>query len=462
MSRYFVFATVILSLLLYSISMTAPAVAFPLITSSFDSSLVLAGWVLSIYQLAATAAMPLAGKAGDMLGGKLAFMISLILFTAGSLFCAIAPNIYLLILFRFIQAIGGGSFLPLAAGIVADEFPKARQQAIGLFSSILPLGSIIAPNLGGWMAESFGWRSVFWLNVPLGAIVLAASAWLLRATRKEGGHMDLAGAGFFTGSLFAFMAGLSEMGDRENQWSWILSGLLLAAGIVLIIAFLRHERQVKDPIIDLEVFTERPFIAANIYNFVLGTCIFGAMSFIPLYGVSLYGMSTLGSGFVLTPRSVGMMATSTVTSIFLVRWGYRRPILIGTATVIVSLLLLGIEPKGLNILGIELSSTMLLLAIMFLSGIGMGLAAPAANNACIELMPHRVATITGVRGMFRQTGGAIGIAISSLLLESINNMARGFTVVFIGLSVLLLMTIPAIFAMPRAAEAEPLAKGKSG
>lgn len=454
MSRYYVFATVALALLLNAISMTAPSVAFPLITSSFDSSLVLSAWVLSVYQLAATAAMPLAGKAGDMLGRKPTIMASLALFTAGSLFCAIAPNIYLLILSRFIQAVGGGSFLPLAAGAVADEFPRSTQRAIGLFTSIGPLGSIIAPNLGGWMAQSFGWRSLFWLNVPLGVILLAAAARLLKTTPRQRDNIDLAGAALFTGSVFAFMAGLGAAGNTEEPAAKVLSGLLLGAGIVLIITFLRHERNTKDPVIDLEVLTKRPFLAANIYNFAFGACILGIMSLVPLYGVSLYGMSTLQSGFVLTPRSAAIMAVSIVSSMFLTRWGYRRPILIGTGMMVLSLFLLGLEPSG-QILGMQMSSVTLLMLIMALSGVGMGLAAPASNNACIELMPHRIATITGVRGMFRQTGGAIGIAISSLLLESLDSMALGFTVVFIGLAVFFLMTIPFVFAMPGGPRMQP-------
>jgi len=461
MSRYFVFAVVSLSLLLIAISGTAISVAFPVITSSFGASLILAGWVLSVYQLVATAAMPLAGKAGDIFGGKLTFMVSLSVFTVGSLLCAVAPNIQFLIASRFIQGIGGGSFLPLAAGIVADEFPRARQQAIGLFTSIFPIGQIIGPNLGGWMVHAFGWRSIFWFNIPLGAIAFIASAFLLKSGQREEGHMDLVGASLFTGSLFAFISGLSGMGSSKDESSWVISGLLLVTSVILIIAFIRHEGKSKNPIIDLQILKEKPFIAANIYNFIYGACIFGLMSFVPLYAVSVYGMSTLESGLILTPRSVGMMAASTVTSIFLTRWGYRWPMLIGTITIVLSLCLLGVESPGINVLGIQLSSTALLVVIMLLSGIGMGVAAPAANNACIELMPQRVATITGVRGMFRQSGGTISIAVTSLLLENIADMAHGFALVFFGLAAIMVITTPLVFAMPKGSWALPLAKAAS-
>ena len=272
MSRYLVFVAVSLSLLLSAISGTAIAVAFPVITSSFDASLVLAGWVLSIYQLVSTAAMPLAGKASDVFGKKFTFIISLLFFTIGSVLCAIAPNIQLLILFRFIQGIGGGGFLPTAAGIVAETFPRSRQQLIGLFTSIFPIGQIIGPNIGGWLVTAYGWRSVFWFNVPLGIITLIVSAVLIKSGKREEGHIDLKGTGLFTGSLFSFLAGLSFIGNTSTGVSWPLSALLLAVGIALMIAFIRHVNRAENPIIDREVLRGKPFMAANIYNFICLSC----------------------------------------------------------------------------------------------------------------------------------------------------------------------------------------------
>ncbi len=452
MSRYFIFVAVSLSLLLSAISGTAISVAFPVLTSSFDASLVLAGWVLSIYQLVNTAAMPLAGKAGDIFGKKAIFVTCLILFTVGSLLCAVAPNIQLLIVSRFIQGMGGGGFMPIATGIVAEAFPKSRHQLIGFLTSILPIGQIIGPNVGGWLVSAFGWRSVFWFNVPLGIITLVISAFLLKPSVREKGHIDLTGAGLFTGSLFALLTGLSQMGsssDSESTLSRTSSGLLLATGVALMFILIRHLRRAKDPIIDWQVLRQKPFLAANIYNLIFGACVFGILSFIPLYAVSVYGMSTIESGLILTPRSVGMMIASMVTSIFLVRWGYRRPIIVGTAMLVVSLFLLGIESGGIDLLGIQIGSTVLLIGIMFLSGVGMGVAAPAANNACIELMPNRIASISGVRGMFRNSGGAISIAVTSLLLHNIGDMARGFTIAFFGLAIVMLIVSPLIFAMPK-------------
>lgn len=463
MSRYLIFASVSLVLLLSAINGTSVAVAFPAIISEFDASLVQAGWVLSIYQLVATVVMPLAGKANDILGRKQTLMFFLGLFTLGSLLSAVAPNVPLLILSRFIQGIGGGGFLPSAAGIVADEFPRSRQRAIGLFTSIFPLGQIIGPNLGGGLTEAFGWRSIFWFNIPLAIVAFIAAVVLLRPGQKTAQRIDIRGALLLAGSLGSFMVGLTELGNGDTPVTWMLAGLLFASSIAFMVVFIRHEVRTEDPVIDLEVLRERRFMAANVYNFVYGAAVLGVVSFLPLYAVTVHGMSVFTSGIILTPRSVGMLIASTLTSIFMLRWGYRKPMLVGTAAIVLSLFLLAIASPGVNvILGVQLSSTTLLLAILLISGIGSGTSAPAANNACIELMPDRVATITGVRGMFRQGGGAIGIAIASLVLEhSAGNMGRGFFFIFLGLAIIMLLTATLIFAMPASPHDSPRAARKT-
>jgi EmrB/QacA subfamily drug resistance transporter len=450
-TRYFVFGVTSLSFLLVAISSTTVSVAFPVITSEFHVSLILASWVLGINQLMATAFMPLGGKAGEIWGTKRVYLISIVVFTVGSLICALAPDIWVLIFGRFLQAIGLGTILPLATSIVSEAFPESRQQAIGFFSSILPIGNIIGPNIGGWMVESFGWRSTFWLNIPLGIIVVIVSLKLLKSGKGQGGQLDLLGTGYFTGSLSAFLIALNTLGNIQSGVSWLLPIALVIASAVLMLAFLRREKRIENPVIDLQLIVKKPFLAANIFNLFYGTAALGVMNFIPLYATSVYGMSTMASGFILTPRSVGTVIASIVTSLYLPKWGYRGPMLVGTGIIVLSLLLLGFEPSGINISGIHLSGTFIIGALLFLAGIGMGITAPAANNACIDLLPERVGTITGLRGMFRQSGSAISIALTSLALESFADMSRGFSIVYFGMGIVMLMTIPVVFAMPKSA-----------
>ncbi len=452
MKKYFVFGTVAMALILSSISGSAISVAFPEIRADFNSSLILAGWVLSIYQLVATAAMPLAGKAGDIFGTKRLFLLSVGMFTIGSLLCAIAPNIQLLIFARLLQALGGGGFLPIATGIVAEHFPESRQQAIGLFSSIFPIGQIIGPNIGGWLTDAFGWQSIFWFNVPLGLIILIAAFFILKSRPGEKGKLDLVGAGFFSGAITSLMIGLGELGNHTWEFSWVVAAALFVIAIVFIILFIRHESRVKEPFIDLQVLKEKPFLAANAFNFLFGVCIFGVMSFIPLYGVSIYNMTSLQTGLILTPRSIGMIVASSITSVFIKKWGYRKPMLIGIGVTLVALVLLSLEFHQINF-GLHLDAMTWMIIVMLILGLGMGVAMPAANNACIELMPHRIATITGVRGMFRQTGGALSISLTTLLLNNFADIGVGFRVVFLGMVGILVIAVPLIFMMPSAPSA---------
>ncbi len=449
MRRYLVFIIATLPLLLYTVSATAISVAFPDIISDLDTTVVIAGWTLTAFQLTWIAVVPLTGKITEFFGQRTVLTVSTLLFTIGSALCAIAPDIYLLIAFRVIQAVGGAAFMPCATAIISSEFPESRQRSIGLISSIFPIGMVIGPNLGGWMVDAWGWRSVFWLNVPAGIIVLLFS-WLLLhgGSGHREGKIDLAGAGLLSLSLFAAMFGFTALSDAEFGISSLFSTLFIAAGIIILFLFIRRERSTPEPILDFALLRERPFLATNIYNLVYGACAIGVITLIPYFAVSVYGMSTFMSGFILTPRSVATIITSAIASFFLMRWGYRKPILVGTVVMALSLFLLALEPQGFRIMGLNLDAAAVLAVIMFISGIGIGSASPSSNNACIELMPDRVATITAVRILFRQIGSSIGILISTIVLQLMDDMSAAFSILFTGWAVVLVLSIAAVFFIP--------------
>ncbi|MDO8567826.1 MAG: MFS transporter [Dehalococcoidales bacterium] len=450
MRRYLVFAVVCLALMLASIGNFSAAVALPVIMSDLNTTIILAGWVLAGYGLVQTMAMPLAGKLSEMLGNRIMFLLSALFFTTGSVLSALAPDINLLIGARAIQAIGGGSIMPCAAGIVSDNFPDKRQRYIGLFSSVLPIGMIVGPNVGGWLAEAFGWRAIFWMNVPIGVALAVLTLILLPGDRKSNTkpNIDFIGAGLLFSSLFAVMFGLTELGHVREGVPWEVGALLIALGVVLIYPFLRWEGRAKEPIIDLQLLTDRPFLAANIFNLVYGMCTLSIRALIPLYAVILYKMSTLESGMIMTPWPAVMMGTSIIASFSLPKWGYRWPMLAGVLFVAVALVLLAMEPHGVKIGALELGVTPVLALIIGLCGIGNGVASPAANNACIELLPDKVATISGLRAMFRNLGSAMGVAIAVVVLDTMGNGQQAFRVVLLSFAGLIFITIPTILIMP--------------
>jgi EmrB/QacA subfamily drug resistance transporter len=435
-------------LLLSSINSTAISVAFPIITEHYHTSLVMAGWVLSVYQLVAVCSMVLMGKVGDVLGRKLTFLACSGLFVVGSLFAALAPNIQLLIAARFLQSVGGGGFLPITVGIITDSFPRHRHLAIGLGMSVFNIGGIIGPNISAWLITAFGWQSVFWFNVPVGVLAIVPLFFLLKSEPGRKAHIDYAGAAYFSLFLVTFMLGLSQIAESETSSGWWLVGLLLAVSAATMTVFIRHELRAHEPIIDLDLLRLKAFASANFYNFIYGICIFGFTSLIPLFVVSVYNMTTIQSSYVLMARAIGMIVASMGSSFFLVRWGYRRPMLLGSIIISACLVTFALELSSVNILGLELNTVALISVLALIMGLGMGISAPASNNACIDLLPGRASTITGVRGMFRQGGGAIGIAVITVILQYIGNMSAGFNIVFIASGIIVLSTIPFIFAMP--------------
>ncbi len=287
MRRYLIFASAGLSLLMWSIDSTAVAVALPSFMLDFGTNVLWAGWTISIYMVAMTSVMPLAGKLSDSFGPKKIFLISLILFTTSSLSCGFAPNIYALIAFRFVQGIGGASFLPTAASIVTGQFPEHREKAIGLFSSIFPIGGIIGPNLGGWIVSQYSWRYIFYINLPIGIALMVSILILLKDSKVSSRpHIDFVGASFFFGAILFLMLGLNLISENFSISSLLLTALFWGSTLIFIFLFFRHEKKDPNPIMEIALLKERPFLAANLYNVVLGVGVLGIYSFITYYARS--------------------------------------------------------------------------------------------------------------------------------------------------------------------------------
>jgi EmrB/QacA subfamily drug resistance transporter len=449
MRRYLIFVTAGLGLLMSSIDATAVAVAFPNFIKDFGTNVIWAAWTISIYSIAVTTVMPLAGKLSDSFGRKKIFLISLILFIASSFACGLAPNIYTLVGFRFLQGIGGASFLPTAAGIVSDHFPENRERAIGLFTSIFPIGGIIGPNLGGWIVSRYSWRYIFYINLPIGIALVVLTMILLKGSKVfSRPHIDFVGASFLSGAILSFMLGLNLISENVSFFSLLFSAVSLILSFSLLSSFFRQEKKESNPILDIDLLKSKPFLAANLYNMIIGAGVFGIFAFVPLYATSVHKLSTLMSGMILTPRSLGIIPASAITSFLLRRWGYRWPMLLGLFIISLATILLGQGVQLWRMIGVHLGIAEILAFLILVSGIGVGIVLPPSNNACIELMPEKVATITGLRGMFRTIGGVLGVSLTTLILHISSNPGNGFRIAFTSFGLGLLFAIPLVFLMP--------------
>jgi len=325
-----------------SIDSEVVAVAFSHFIKDLHTNVLWAGWTISIYLIAFTSSIPLMGNLSDTFGRKRVFLISLILFTASSVACGLAPNIHFLVAFRFLQGIGGASFLPTASGIVSDQFPEHRAMAIGLFTSIFPIGGILGPNLGGWIVSQYSWRYIFYINLPIGITLIVSSMILLEDSELlSRPHIDFKGASFFFGAIIFLMLSLNLIAENFSIFLLLLAIIFLLFSFFFIYLFFEQEKKESNPILDVTLLRSRPFLAANLYNMMGGVGFLGIFAFIPFYATSVYKLSTLVSGMILTPRSVAVILAATITSCLLKRWGYRWPMILGLSIMSLSIILLG-------------------------------------------------------------------------------------------------------------------------
>jgi EmrB/QacA subfamily drug resistance transporter len=448
MIAYLVFFAMHLTLLLASIGTNTVSVAFSSITTDLHASLVTAGWVLSIYLLVFTVSTVLMGKISDRFGRKQTFVACNILFVAGSLVAALSPNIWVLILGRFVQSVGGGGLVPTTLGVITEMFPTTRQRMVGLSISVFNIGGIIGPGIGAWLVSSYGWRSVFWFNVPVGIVALIPVIILLKPDKPKPSHIDIPGALLLAVSLFGLMIGVSRIGTHDSLLEWLTVVVLVLAGVICFYLFLRRSHKSPDPVVEPQLLGKQPFLATNLFNFIYGACVFSCSSFIPLFITSAYGLSTYQSGLILSIRAVGNIIAAVGASFLITRWSYRQQIMFGTILVSITTILMAVQPHSFHIGSLFMSDFTILALINFVSGLALGAIAPAMINCLVDIMPQKTAIIAGLGSMFRQSGGAIFIAIMTVILQSNSSTHYGFMVSFLLVGILVTGCVPFILKMP--------------
>jgi EmrB/QacA subfamily drug resistance transporter len=437
--RHVVFAVVAIALFMASIDQTIVATALNAIQTDLHAELTWSGWTITVYSLGQIIAMPMAGKLGDTYGRKRVFLIGIGVFTLASLACGFAGNIYLLVALRAVQALGGGAFLPSATGIVAEHFGRHRDRAVGMFTSIFPIGGIVGPILGGIMVTYFGWRSIFLINLPIGLLLLVLSYKLIAETpRKPAGRVDVGGLALLATLMLATMYGLTNLG-RGLTSPWFLGPELLA--VLVAGLFVRHTTHHRAPFVPLAFLAGKGFGALNVLNVLFGGAAIGFAALVPLYAESRFHLDPLAAGTLLTVRAVGMICIAAAAVFALRRLGHRIPMVAGFCTLIAGLVLMAVPPPGISgYLWLSISAG--------ITGIGMGVSVPASNNAGLQLAPDQIASLAGLRGMFRQSGSIIAVSITTAVLANSANPAMTQAHAFVVLAAMLLASVPLVFAIP--------------
>jgi EmrB/QacA subfamily drug resistance transporter len=370
-------------------------------------------WVVTAYLLTATASTPLWGKISDLYGRRNIFQAAILIFLAGSILCGLSQNLPMLIAFRAIQGIGGGGLMSLAFSIIGDIIPpRERGRYQGYFGAVFGVSSVAGPLLGGWFTDGPGWRWIFYINLPVGiaALVMTTMALKLPTVRRE--HtIDFLGAALIVASVSSLLLYLDWAG---KDYGWFAPGplALLVAAVALTILFVVVEQRAAEPIIPLRLFRNAVFRVGNLYGFLAGIAMFGAIIFLPFYLQAVMGMTPTESGLAMLPAVFGILTTSIISGRLITRTGrYKIFPILGAAILIVALLMLS---------RLQVGTPFWQLALFELAfGAGLGMTMQTIVTAVQNAVEYRdLGTSTSATTFFRQMGGTIGAAVFGAILAN--------------------------------------------
>jgi len=382
--------------------------------ASFDDVL----WVINAYALVLAVLVITGGRLGDLIGPRAMFAGGVAVFTAASAACGLAPSPGWLIAFRSVQGLGAAMLMPQTLAIITMIFPPERRgAAFGIWGAVAGVATIAGPTLGGLLITAFDWRWIFYVNVPIGAVVLALTGVLIPSLRSGRQHrMDYLGVVLASAALLAICYGLVE--GQTYNWGTITSfisiPLVLGAGVVLMAAFLVVQwlQQSREPLVPFSVFRDRNFA---LMNFVSGTLVIGMMGiFLPftIYLQSVLGFSALKAGLTMAPSSL--------ISVFIAPLAGRWTDRIGGKYILIAGLTLFAGGMGWMFLIAQTNSQWeIFLPALLVAGVGMGCTfAPLTTTAMRNVEPRMAGAASGVLNTVRQVGTVIGTAAVGALLQN--------------------------------------------
>jgi len=399
-------------------------VALPSIQHDFRASISGAQWTLDAYTLVIACLLMLSSSTADRVGRRRIFQIGLGLFTLGSMLCSIAPGLGWLIVFRMMQAVGGSMLNPVAMSIISNTFiePGKRARAIGVWGGVAGISISAGPILGGFLVNSIGWRSIFWINVPIGIVVLLLAARFVPESKApHARRFDPVGQVFVIALLGLLIYGIIEA-PAHGWTSFETVGCLIGAA-VFCAALIGYERVREEPLIDIRFFRSIPFSGAA----VIAACAFLALGgFLLLntfYLQDIQHFSPLQAGAAFLPMAVLMAIFSPLSGRVVGRYGPRGPLLIGGAVIAIAGLLAAILASNPPMIGLFVSYALL--------GSGIGWINAAISNTALSGMPRSQAGVAaGIASTMRQLGSALGVAvIGSVIASHVTQLtaSSGFT-----------------------------------
>src|SRR5712691_4303369 len=395
---------------------TVVNVSLPHIAGSLSATIDEATWVLTSYLVANAIILPMTGWLASRFGRKRLLMLSVVGFTMSSFLCGLAPTLATLIIFRVIQGATGGALQPLSQAVLLEAFPPHdRGKAMGFWGLGIVVAPILGPVLGGWLTDTYSWRWVFYINIPVGiASIVMTKLFIFDPPylRQENRTVDYWGIGMLAIGIGALQIVL----DKGQQEDWFESNLIVVLAIVAVVTLIMlvwHELTTPDPIVDLRVLKERSYAVGVFLMTVVGFVLYGSLVLLPIMLQTLLGYPSLQAGIAMAPRGIGSFFMMPITGLMTGRFDPRKLLasgLIVGGTTLLWLSQLNLQAGYWDIFWPQL-----------VQGIGMSLLfVPLTTVAMAPISRERMGNATSIFNLMRNIGGSIGIATTGTMLARNN------------------------------------------
>jgi EmrB/QacA subfamily drug resistance transporter len=410
--RLLVLAICCMSLLIVGMDSTIVNVAVPSIRADLDVSLPGLQWTIDAYVLVLASLLMLSGSTADRLGRRRTFQTGLVTFTVGSLLCSLAPGLGWLIAFRMVQAVGASMLNPVAMSIITNVFtePRERARAIGVWGGVVGISLGLGPIVGGVLIETVGWRSIFWINIPIGLAAIALTARFVPESRAlHARRVDPIGQLLVIVVLSSLTYAIIDA--PRAGWTSPLTLSLLALSVLSLGALLAYEPRRTDPLLDLRFFRSAPFSGATLIAVNAFGAFSGFLFLNTLYLQDVRGLSALQAGLSTLPLAVMTLVFSPLSGRLVASRGPRVPVLAAGAAMCAG---------GLMLVGLSADTSLAwVLASYVVFGLGFGLVNAPITNTAVSGMPRSQAGVAAaVASTSRQVGMALGVAVVGSVLTS--------------------------------------------
>ncbi|MDR3571490.1 MAG: DHA2 family efflux MFS transporter permease subunit [Candidatus Pacebacteria bacterium] len=415
-NKWLVLTTVIVGTFLGRLDQTVVNLALPKMINDFNINVTNASWIATAYIIANAVFVPVWGKLGDTMGRKKVYIWGFVIFIVGSVLAGLAWNLTSMIVFRIIQAIASSADYPTAMAILTLTFrePKERAMALGIWSGAFASAAVFGPLIGGPLIDSFGWRSVFFINVPVGLVGLAmAMAYVHESIgERQAKQFDWWGAA----TLGVALATLVMVLDQGQSWGWLSLNAVVCYAVTAVfgVIFFYVERTHKEPVIDFKFFKIGNFVNALFNNFLMFMCMMGSIFLIPVFAQTFLGYTATESGYLFIPMGLTIPIAAAIGSRFNQRVEPRWVIFVSTAGAAIGFFFLSYLQATTTAWEIVWP----LVVMAFFMGSGMA----QRTNIIASLVPaSEIGIASGILALFRNIGGAFGIAIFGTILQDAEN-----------------------------------------